>query len=480
DRRAYAVFTIHLTAVLAGLFVASLYNPLLGSLLFTLYLTWSPWHYSGQNYGLAVMFLRRRGVEVTPVAKRLLYASFLLSYAIVFVAFHLAGTGGAVGYGPTLPQADSYAFLPLGIPGSWATPLYVGLGSLYAAAVIAALALLARGAALRDLGPALVLVASQAIWFAAPGLARASGTFQEIAPLSIQAAPYVGMWIAIAHAVQYLWVTTYYAARDESHGGRARYLAKALLAGSAIWGVPALLFSPDLLGNVPYNMGLFMMVAATVNLHHFILDGAIWKLRNPRIANVLLRSGDDATRDSAIGKRSFAGPIGWAAGFACLIIFVLGDLESQAVPRAAARGDVSRVEQATRRLAAIGRDSPKLHHQIALLAQREGDAERAEREFKKALEVYETKNVWHNLGAFYLSQGRSDEALDAFDHALAIDPSLLPTLVQASTAALSVGEPDRALTYLQDAARLAPNDPSLRRRIARVYDLQTTPDEPLP
>ena len=32
--------------------------------------------------------------------------------------------------------------------------------------------------------------------------------------------------------------------------------------------------------------------------------------------------------------------------------------------------NTERIEQATRRLARIGRDSPKLHHQLALLAQR--------------------------------------------------------------------------------------------------------------
>ena len=44
--------------------------PALGTFLVTLYLTWSPWHYTGQNYGLAVMFLRRSGVEVDARTKR--------------------------------------------------------------------------------------------------------------------------------------------------------------------------------------------------------------------------------------------------------------------------------------------------------------------------------------------------------------------------------------------------------------------------
>ncbi|MBW2447059.1 MAG: tetratricopeptide repeat protein [Deltaproteobacteria bacterium] len=479
DRRAYTLFTIWITAGLIGIFVTSLYSPVLGSLWFTLYMTWSPWHYSGQNYGLVVLFLRRRGVTIEPRAKQLLYASFILSYAIVFVAFH---TGvSSTGYGPALPQGDSYVFVPIGIPLYMANALYAGLGGLYLLTTAGTLFLLARGSNLRDLGPALVLIASQALWFAIPGLARASGTLQGIAPLSNLTAPYIGLWIAIAHCVQYLWVTTYYAARDENHVGRTRYLTKALLAGSAAWGVPALLFSPGLLGNVPYNMGLFMMVAATVNLHHFILDGAIWKLRDPRLAKILLRSDDSVGPRLDRGGSSFVRPLFWATGFVCLVIFVVGDLEAQyGVTRAGERGDAARIEKATRRLARIGRDSPKLHHQLALLAQRDGDLVRAETEFKAALEVYETKNVWHNLGTMYLSQQRFDEALHAFDEALALDPSLAQTRVHASTAALSLGQRELALDHLKAAARLAPNDRGLRRRIVELGGEPNPPGQALP
>ena len=34
----------------------------------------------------------------------------------------------------------------------------------------------------------------------------------------------------------------------------------------------------------------FLIFTALVNIHHFILDGAIWKLRDGRIASLLLNS----------------------------------------------------------------------------------------------------------------------------------------------------------------------------------------------
>ena len=57
DRQAYTIFTIYATAVIWAAFAVGVQSALIGSLMFTLYFTWSPWHYTGQNYGLAVMFL---------------------------------------------------------------------------------------------------------------------------------------------------------------------------------------------------------------------------------------------------------------------------------------------------------------------------------------------------------------------------------------------------------------------------------------
>ena len=81
---------------------------LVGSLLFTLYITWSPWHYAGQNFGISVMLLRRRGVDVTPTLKRWLYTSFISSYALVALVMHRASAsaGAGVNYA-NLPGAQA-------------------------------------------------------------------------------------------------------------------------------------------------------------------------------------------------------------------------------------------------------------------------------------------------------------------------------------------------------------------------------------
>ena len=49
DRRAYVVFSLYVTATLGLAFVYGLFDAGFASLLATVYLTWSPWHYTGQN-----------------------------------------------------------------------------------------------------------------------------------------------------------------------------------------------------------------------------------------------------------------------------------------------------------------------------------------------------------------------------------------------------------------------------------------------
>ena len=128
DRRKYAFFTVYLSAFIWLWFVAGLYEIALGSAMITLYLTWSPWHDRGQKYGLAVMFLRRRGIPFSPETKRLLYASFALSHGRGFISLHrgigllferhgvgvFAGTPFEIIHLGTLPSVWSLLFAILG------------------------------------------------------------------------------------------------------------------------------------------------------------------------------------------------------------------------------------------------------------------------------------------------------------------------------------------------------------------------------
>src|SRR6185369_4056563 len=175
---------------------------------------------------------------------------------------------------------------------------------------------------------------------------------------------YVFIWIAAAHALQYLWITSYYAVRTGGARRHAAFLVKSLLAGAAIWTIPALVFAPRALGRLPYDAGLALLVASFVNLHHFVLDGAIWKLRDGRIAKILLGGGGDAPVEPSPPNR--ARSVAFAVvGAACLVVAVVGGWELEfGFNPAIARNDRARAESAAARLAWIGRDSAEMHLQI--------------------------------------------------------------------------------------------------------------------
>jgi hypothetical protein len=254
-----------------------------GSLLITAYITWSPWHFAGQNYGISLMFLRRRGIPVTPAVKRLLCAFFLLSFVLTFLTIHGKAPALGVAPAPTFSR-EVFEFLSLGLPAAVVESGLVLAAVADAAVVLSAAVLLLRRASPADLAPTALVVALQTLWFTVPSLLYALGAL-DTPNLALSA-----LWIAIAHSVQYLWITSYYAARSDDPIRVRAFLLKCLLAGAAVTVFPALVFAPSVLGPLSYQAGLAILLFSVVNLHHFVLDGAIWKLRDGRVGRILLQT----------------------------------------------------------------------------------------------------------------------------------------------------------------------------------------------
>jgi tetratricopeptide (TPR) repeat protein len=461
DRRKYRFFALWSTLALALFFAWGLRDVVVGSWMATVYLTWSPWHYSGQNFGVGMMFLRRRGVDVTPAARRLYWWSFAFSFALTFLAVHGADPKATYAVGDFADTALHLVPLGavLGVPTSVQGGAMIVVGVAYVATTLGAFALLRRKASARDLLPAAAIVVSQALWFAAPTLARQWNVAQRWTPLSTEHAAYVFVWIAAAHALQYLWITSYYAVRAGGARRHAAFLVKALLAGAAIWTIPALLFAPRALGRLPYDAGLALLVASFVNLHHFVLDGAIWKLRDGRIAKILLGGGDApaaAVTPNRARRFAFA-----AVGAACLVVAVIGAYELEfGFNPAIARDDLPRAESAATHLAWIGRDSAEMHLQIGDRAEEKGDVAAARRHFRDAIALRPTAWAWIELGKTYAREEDWRQAASAFDAALALEPSHPIALLYAGVVDFNTGRADAG-----------------RARLLRARDAATKPDE---
>jgi len=476
DRRGYALFAVWATALIALIFALAVYQPIVGSLVLTVYLTWSPWHYTGQNYGLAVMFLRRRGVALPDREKRVLYASFFLSFLLTFLAQHGGSRTGQ--FVPLHYQGAGYIFLPIGIPTaftSWAIPL---VGTAYLGSLALVFGTWWRRAPVRDWLPAAMLVASQALWFSVPLATRQFGWLQSFEPFGPTYSEYYFFWIAIAHSVQYLWVTSYYARAGSDWSGASPYFLKVMLAGAAAWTVPAFLFAPTLLGRLPFDAGLSVLVASTVNIHHFMLDGAIWKLRDGRVARILLRPRGEAGDVARTQSRRWVAPAVWAAGLASVYVMFGSTFEEQYVLQPALNQQrLSDAEQSVERLSWMGRDSASLRSALAQRLGARGQYAEAERQQRRAIALHPSPAMWSALGALLASQGRHREAIDAYDRAIAMAPDIAILHHRAGEVWMAIGDPERARQEFSRAVELDPDRPMHRLMLERAESaLRQHPD----
>jgi hypothetical protein len=484
DRSRYRVFSLWATLVVGSCFLGSLYLPALGSLVLTIYLTWSPWHYTGQNYGIALMLLARRGVRVSPLAKRFLYASFVLSFGLTFLAIH--GEAPQDSYAPVSYGGTIFELLAIGIPQG-VVGLCIGLlGTAYVIAFVMSVVLLTRSGGLRAILPGVTLMLTQALWFSLPVAIR---HFELAAEGSVFRSVYTAygfLWIAAYHSIQYLWITTYYATQSATQSGpavrrrpsalacRLRFLGKATLVGYAVWTLPALVVAPGLLTGLPHESGLALMVAATVNLHHFILDGAIWKLRDGRVARILLKvPGAGAPRASPGETRSRPSPwrsrLVYGLGAACLAYGVVTYwADDMGFSQALSRGDIQTARQAIEKLKWLGRDGPSRHTELGRRLARQGEDAAALVEFRRSVELNPTVRAWKSIALLFEQRREWQSAASAYDSVLALQPDDASMLFRVGRAWLEAGRPENAIEPLERAAVLAPGQKLIGLNLARA------------
>lgn len=252
-----------LTLLTGCLFMAGFAGPHLQAL----YLTWSPFHYASQAYGLAVMYAYRSGCQLLPGDKQLLWGTSLLPFLYAFVGNQGSGLHWLL---PASVFADprfhaAHSSLLLILP-------YVGFS-----AVLLLFMKVARSAS----GPfpmmsVLMLVSNAAWWYLLPDQAF--------------------VWATIFHGIQYLAIVTIFhvkdqLARPENRRGSLYHIAwfygSSLLLGYG-------LFSCLPWGFVAAGFGMvesIALVVATINIHHFIVDAYIWRLKRGDGNRQIVESG---------------------------------------------------------------------------------------------------------------------------------------------------------------------------------------------
>ena len=464
ERRAYAFFSVWTTLALIALFVWGVQDAAVGTLLFTAYLTWSPWHYTGQNYGISVMFIRRRGFD-PQAAKRWLYASFILSYALTFLVMHQAD-GSARGL------AEGGVHLArLGIPQWFAGVAIPATAAAWVLALLGTARLMRRWGRVRDLLPVGLLAVSQALWFTIPDLARYWGPYAGVEALDFDYRALYFNWVVVAHAVQYLWITSYYAKAKSDWSGSRRYFGKTLLAGNVAWVAPALVFAPQIFGGEVSELTVGLLVASLVNLHHFILDGAIWKLRDSRVANILIRSRSksDARAKPTGPKRWRPAKLFWAVASVLLAVALVEfAVLKMTVPAWLEQGAHHRVESLLDGLAWVGRDSAMARARLGYALAEADRLEDAARAFARSGALTPDADTFGELAKLEFQLGFVDSAEATIHRAVELAPRRSDVLSLAGEIALQLGHLESARSYFERALELNPNWAAAKTGLSEV------------
>lgn len=240
----------------------------LGPHLQALYLTWSPFHYAAQAYGLAVMYCYRSGCLLTRTDKKMLWWVAMLPFFSTFVS------GQGVGLGWLLPDVFVSSVPEVSEVRTIGGNVLAGL------AVVTPLLLFVKVWFSRS-GTmpliSLLAVVTNGIWFIVLG------------PLD------AFVWATIFHGVQYLAIVVIFHVKDQMsrpqnrHGTLyhvACFYSLCLLLGYCLFHIvpQAYLFAG--FGQVES----MLLVTAAINIHHFVVDAYIWRLKKTDANHRILES----------------------------------------------------------------------------------------------------------------------------------------------------------------------------------------------
>jgi tetratricopeptide (TPR) repeat protein len=467
DFHKYRIFTVHITALLALTLVLA--HSWAGILpwIFTIYLTWSPWHYSGQNYGLFMMFARRAGAKPNDSTRRALYGAFIVSYLILFLGFH------------TGPSSDPL-FISIGIPAAVSRWEQIVLAVAFIGLAAFGLFKLARETGWRKLIPSLTLFSSQFLWFLLPS------AISLIKGLEVPQSRYSTGVLAVMHSAQYIWITSYYARREASgESGRSwrgwAYFGVLIAGGIALF-VPgpwlaSRLFHHDFTRS-------FLIFTALVNIHHFILDGAIWKLRDGRIASLLLNSrvriSDVATETGSRLSQAWGWLTGGTAGAQQLrigvagLLLMLGTVDQVRYYLALHADNLKDLERA----AALDSFDSSLQTRLARQELEQGQSQPAEAAWQKAMHVNpDDPAPRQGLLRLLIGQNRLDEAFALTEASLRYTPKDVSLLMDRGLLAQRRGHPDLAVESWKSALAIDPSHASAHLYLANELDREDKPQE---
>lgn len=458
----YRIYTVHvaLLLALAGI-VTHMWSALL-PWIFTLYICWSPWHYTGQNFGLMMMFARRAGVLPTETERHALRLSFIASYILLMLSFNTGPSGDAL-------------ILSLGLAAKLTLPARACLALFFVGCSGWALVSLARRSSLRAILPVVTLTVTQFLWFLLPA------AIELISGRGIPQTRYSSGILAVLHSTQYLWITSYYQKKEAVAGGDSnwsfwRYLVTLIAGGIALF-IPG----PWIVSRVFRNdfAASFLTFTALVNIHHFILDGAIWKLRDSRIASLLLDAKQKSQPEGTVKRSGFTAAAHWLRGAtpaaravriaAVAVLFAWAAVDQLHFWWSSEANSL----RALQRAAKLNPDDSSIQARLANAEQAAGQREAALAAIQRAASLNPASlSIQESYGRSLIEEGRDADAYAQFQKMIARWPRNADALINYGLLAHRLGHDEEALDSWQRAIDADPAQSNAQLYVAQALDQQ--------
>lgn len=259
--RAHPIVTLVVPVVLVAGAVLAVRSPRgFGPFYFLAYVAWSGYHYSGQSLGIAMLYPLRQKARLDAREKRLIALPLYVSWLVSLVGL----MGAAASARNPAYEIVRDVFAPVRLPG-WA----LGLALLPLVASFGGVAQVARERRRRGQPlPAAVygVILAQVAWFA-------FGVFNPVFNVIL---------VPVFHSLQYLALTGWHYTKGERRRGLwafAGYFLSVLLLGLLINPGSLAIFVPKDGAEAPL---VAAAVISAINLHHFLMDGRIWRMRERR------------------------------------------------------------------------------------------------------------------------------------------------------------------------------------------------------
>ncbi len=255
--------------ILAGIGVSIGYPELVAPYFVKLFLIWSPYHFSGQTVGVTLIYARRCGFQIGKL-ERFALSGFVFGTFLTQTMLAEVQPGGASYYGISYPG--------IGLP-FWSYQVARSFMWICGAGLL--MFVIRWSLTNRRMLPPIVLLpaAAQYLWFVG---GTDVDSFLEFVPFF--------------HALQYMLIAWSMQLKETMDLNHIEPSGRYVLQESTRWflinvagGAFLFYFLPRMIASSGLNLTFVTgVVLAGVQIHHFFVDGVIWKLRRRSVASPLM------------------------------------------------------------------------------------------------------------------------------------------------------------------------------------------------